>query len=262
MAVQVENKRPFFLICNDDGVHAPGIAALAAAAAQLGDVMIVAPHEERSGASQALSLTLPLRVEQLSPNTFATTGTPADCMLLALNKLVPRRPDFVLSGINRGSNIGQDTLYSGTVAAAMEGAVHRIPAFAFSMRGRRHDEVNAYQEASKLVAMLLANPGVLAAARNGVVNINIPDIPVNQMRGLKVTGLGRRNYDSQIVESIDPRGRPYYWIGGGGEEFEPIPDTDCLWLAQDYVTLTVLQTSHIAVDANRQLGSAVESFKF
>jgi 5'-nucleotidase len=257
----VTSARPFFLISNDDGVHAPGIAALAAAAAVHGDYMIVAPHEERSGAGQGLSLSVPLRLEQLQPNVFAASGTPADCMLLALNRLVPRRPDFVLSGINRGSNIGQDTLYSGTVAAAMEGAVHKIPALSFSLRGHRHDDPRAYDEARVVIERLLANEAVLAAARQGVVNVNIPNVPVEKMRGIKVTALGRRNYDTQIVAGVDPRGRPYYWIGGGGDVFEPLPGTDCVWLAQDYVTLTVLQPEHVAVGANAALAAQLDAQK-
>jgi 5'-nucleotidase len=241
--------RPFFLISNDDGVHAPGIAALAEAVSEFGDYVVVAPHEERSGVGQGLTLTLPIRIERLQPNVYATTGTPTDCVLVALNKLLTRRPDFVLSGINRGSNIGQDTLHSGTVAAAMEGAVHHIPALAFSLRGR-NDDIDAYKNAASVVKHLLADQNVLKAAASGVVNVNIPNVAPQAIRGYKVARLGRRNYDTQIVESVDPRGRPYFWLGGGGDIFETIPDSDCLWLAQDYVTLTVLQPDHVAVTSN------------
>lgn len=251
--------KPLFLICNDDGVHAPGIRALAAAVEPFGDCVIVAPHVERSGSGQALSLTVPLRMERLSSNTYAIEGTPTDCIIFALNKILERRPDYVLSGINRGSNIGQDTLYSGTVAAAMEGAVNGIPAIAFSLAGRRLFELSDYADAIKVVRLLFENHDLLASAKSGVLNVNIPNVPIASMQGFAVTRLGRRVYDAAIAENTDPRGRPYYWIGGGGEDFQDIPGTDCKLLNENFVTLTALGLDHCNVAANDALKSGPEA---
>lgn len=250
--------KPFFLICNDDGVHAAGIRALAQAIEPFADYLIVAPHVERSGSGQGLSLTQPLRTERLSSNIYAVEGTPTDCVIFAMNKLVPRRPDYVLSGINRGSNIGQDTLYSGTVAAAMEGCIQGIPSVAFSLQGRKAFEIGAYADAIKVVRLLLAHDELLAPAKGAVLNVNIPDVPLASMRGFAVTRLGRRIYDSAIAESIDPRGKPYYWIGGGGEDVEDIPGTDCKLLSEGYITLTVLSPDHVLQSANDALKARSE----
>lgn len=245
--------KPFFLLCNDDGVHAAGIHALAEAVSPFADYMIVAPHVERSGNSQALSLTTPLRMERLQSNVYAVEGTPTDCVMFALNRLLDRKPDWIVSGINRGSNLGQDTLYSGTVAAAMEGCIAGIPAMAVSLRGRRMFEVHDYAEAVKVVRILFENAALLAAGKGCVLNINIPAGPVSKMKGFAVTTLGRRVYDGLIVEGTDPRGRPYYWIGGGGEEFLDIPGSDCSMLAQGFVTISALQPDHIHHSVNEHL---------
>jgi 5'-nucleotidase len=274
--------KPLFLICNDDGVHAPGIKALAAAAGHFGDVVVVAPHEERSGFSQAITLTSPLRIDPIDERTFGVTGTPADCVILGFNKILSRRPDFVLSGINRGSNVGQDTLYSGTVAAAMEGLMQGAPGIAFSLDRRRAFELKDYQHASKVVHLVLEHllsgkgwpqatdqvnqktqqdqahqqaedPPVLPP--KGILNVNIPDRSFEAIKGFKAAKLGRRIYDKQVVEQIDPRGRPYYWIGGGGEDIEDIPDTDCKYLQEGYVTLTALGPDHLDLVGQQRLNS-------
>lgn len=251
--------KPLFLICNDDGVHAAGIKALAQAIEPIGEYLIVAPHVERSGSGQGLSLTQPLRVERLASNIYAVEGTPTDCVIFAMNKLLPRRPDYVLSGINRGSNIGQDTLYSGTVAAAMEGCIQGVPSLAFSLKGRKAFEVGDYADAIKVVRHLFAHQDLLAPAKGALLNVNIPDIPLAAMRGVAVTRLGRRIYDSAIAESVDPRGRPYYWIGGGGEDVEDTPGTDCKLLTEGYITLTVLSPDHVLQSANEALKSKAEA---
>jgi 5'-nucleotidase len=198
-------------------------------------------------------------MERLGPNVYAVEGTPTDCVLFALNKLVPRKPDWVLSGINRGSNIGQDTLYSGTVAAAMEGAIHGIPAAAFSFSGRRALELSHYAEAGKVVRMLFQQEDLIIPKEPGVLNVNIPDLPLPKIRGFRVAELGRRVYDAQIVEGVDPRGRPYFWIGGGGEGFADLPGSDCKLLAEGYVTLSVLRPEHVHAAAHARLRSTLES---
>lgn len=250
-------QRPLFLISNDDGVHAAGVQALAMAVEPFGDVLVVAPHVERSGSGQALSLTQPLRAEKIATNIWAVEGTPTDCILFALHKLVDRKPAWVLSGINRGSNIGQDTLYSGTVAAAMEGCIHGIPAIAVSLQGRRSFELNDYSEAIKIIRVLIQDETLLQPAHGNVLNVNIPHVPVGRIKGFAVCGLGRRVYEGVIVESTDPRGRPYYWIGGGGEEYVDIPGSDCNLLADHYVTLSVLKPDHVHDAANRALAAGL-----
>ncbi len=249
--------KPLILLCNDDGVHAPGIKALAMAVEPFADVVICAPHVERSGSGQALSLTTPLRVERIASNTYACEGTPTDCVMFGILNLLDRKPDWVLSGINRGSNIGQDTLYSGTVAAAMEGCLHGVPAMAVSFNKRDAFELTDYADAAKVVRVLFTHADLLAPARQGVLNVNIPDAPLASMRGFKVCTLGRRIYESQIVPSVDPRGRPYYWIGGGGSEFVDMPGSDCVLLDQNFVTLSVLQPDHVHPEANSAISGTI-----
>lgn len=251
--------RPLWLLVNDDGVHAPGMKALAEAAAPFADYVIVAPHVERSGAGQGLSLSSPLRAEKLAPNVFAVEGTPTDCVLFALHKALNRRPDLVLSGINRGINIGQDTLYSGTVAAAMEGCIHGIPSMALSLKGRGHFDYAAYEDAIKIVRLILEHRARFTPAARAVVNINIPDAPLAKIKGFKIAGLGRRIYDSTIIESVDPRGRPYYWIGGGGDQFVDIPDSDCNLLCDNWITVTALEPNHVDEVANQALQESLAS---
>ena len=252
--------KPLFLIVNDDGVHAPGIKALTMAVESIADLIVVAPHVERSGAGQGLSLANPLRMERLAANIYAVDGTPTDCVLFALNKLMDRKPDWLLSGINRGANIGQDTLYSGTVAAATEGAIHGIPSIAFSLAARAF-ELNDYADAIKVVRLVIAEAAHLLAdgppgAR--LLNVNIPKLPLAAMKGVRVATLGRRVYDTQIVESQDPRGKPYFWVGGGGEAFDDRPGTDCNLLNEGYVTVTALQSDHTHHAANSRLTATAE----
>lgn len=244
--------KPLFLLCNDDGVHAPGIKALSMALEPIGDWIMVAPHVERSGAGQGLSLTMPLRMEKLAANIYAIDGTPTDCMIFAFNKILDRKPDFVVSGINRGSNIGQDTLYSGTVAAAMQGALEGVPAVALSLKGRPF-ELGDYADAVKVVRVLFEQRDWFPTERNAVLNVNIPDVPIADMRGFAVTTLGRRIYDNTMAESKDPRGRAYYWVGGGGDAVEPLPGSDCTMLYENYVTMTTLIPDHCDLKANERL---------
>lgn len=253
------SKKPLFLLCNDDGVHAPGIKALANAVEKYGDVVIVAPHIERSGSGQGLSLTQPLRLDRLSSNIYAVEGTPTDCMIFALASIMDRKPDWVLSGINRGSNVGQDVLYSGTVAAAMEGCLHGIPAMAFSLANGRAFEIQDYADSVKVIRAIFDQLELFANAPGNVLNINIPAIPFAEMNGMKVTTQGRRIYEAQIAEATDPRGRPYYWIGGGGTEFTDIPGSDCNYLAEKYVTISVLTPDRVNYDMNAVLEKSLNN---
>ena len=251
--VQEMSVKPLFLISNDDGVHAPGVRALARSVQDIGDVVIVAPHVERSASSHAISIHLPLRIEQVEPNIYAVEGTPADCVMLAIRKLLRRKPTWVLSGINRGANLGIDTIYSGTVAAAMEGTLHNIPSIAVSAYGRERESLH-YESAGKVVRMLLEKPEVLGEiTRTSLININVPNLPFEKLKGMVVTGLGRRIYEESMQEGTDPRGRPYYWIGAGGEMFEDIPGSDCVMIDQGYVTVSVLRPSFLDERGNASL---------
>lgn len=247
------SQKPLFLISNDDGVHAPGLHALANAVKDLGEVVIVAPHVERSASSHAISIHLPLRMEQIESNIYAIEGTPADCVMLAIRKLLRRKPNWVLSGINRGANLGVDTIYSGTVAAAMEGTLHNIPSIAVSTYGKAQESLN-YESAAQVVRMLLEKPDVLGdVTRTSLVNINVPNLPFEKLKGMVVTKLGRRIYEEEMQVGTDPRGRAYYWIGAGGEMFEDIPDSDCVMIDQGFVTASVLRPSFLDEQGNHLL---------
>lgn len=243
------SKRPLFLLSNDDGVHAPGLRTLAEAVEPFGDVLIVAPHVERSGASSMLSIHQPLRLDKIEDNIYAVEGSPVDCILLALRRLVDRVPDWVISGINRGGNLAQDTLYSGTVGAALEGSIHGIRAMAISSHGA---PPYRYDTASKVVAWFLRQSDKFSQF-GGVLNINVPNRRFEDLRGIRVTELGHRVYDQQMEELTDPRGRPYYWVGGGGNEWHDIPDSDCVTIAQGYVTVTALTPTLIDKSGNQFL---------
>jgi 5'-nucleotidase len=251
--------RPLFLLSNDDGVHAPGVRSLARAAAALGDVVIVAPHVERSASSHAISIHVPLRMEEIEPQIYAVEGTPADCVMIACRKLLRRKPNWVLSGINRGANLGIDTLYSGTVGAAMEGVMHGIPSLAVSSFGKSRDTI-LYDTAGRVVIELLKQEANWKnSLGQALLNVNVPNVSFEKLKGIKVTGLGRRLYDDQMQEGTDPRGRPYYWIGAGGEMFADIEDSDCVWLDQGFVTVSVLRPSLLDENANDAIRSALQT---
>jgi 5'-nucleotidase len=251
-------ERPLFLLSNDDGVHAPGLKELARAVRSIGDVVVVAPHVERSASSHALSIHLPLRVEEIEKNVYAVEGTPADCVLIACRKLLRRKPNWVLSGINRGANLGIDTMYSGTVAAAMEGVINGIPGIAVSCFGKAKDRLY-YESSSRVVTMLLENEQLLRSVGPGVLlNVNVPNLPFEEIKGLRVTGLGKRVYDEEMQEGTDPRGRPYYWIGAGGEMFADILNSDCTEISKGYATVSVLKPSLLDDHSNGRLGDQIK----
>ena len=249
--------KPLFLITNDDGVHAPGVLALAAEFQELGDVVIVAPHVERSASSHAITIHSPLRMEQIKPNIYAVEGTPADCVLIAIRKLLRRKPNWVLSGINRGANLGVDTIYSGTVAAAMEGTLHGIRSIAVSSYGSARQHIH-YGAAAKIVRKLIERPDILdVVPATSLLNINVPNLPFEELKGIAVTSLGRRLYEDEMQEGVDPRGRSYYWIGAGGEMFDDIPDSDCVLIDQGFVTASVLRPSFLDEQGNTLLQSKI-----
>jgi 5'-nucleotidase len=229
--------KPLILISNDDGVRAPGIIALAEALADIGDLIVAAPDRERSAASHSISLDHPLRATPVGPNTWAIDGTPVDCVYLALHHLVPRKPDLCLSGINNGYNLGSDVFYSGTVGAALEGALRSVPAIALSLeRQVPQDFTHAAAFARDLVRDVLSRgPGAIELGT--LLNVNIPSGPI---RGLRPTSLGHRLYRDQVSVRKDLRGKDYYWIGGPEEKGPDIPGSDCTATGEGIVSVTAM----------------------
>jgi 5'-nucleotidase len=215
------------LLSNDDGVHAPGLAALAEAFPD-DEVWIVAPDREQSASSHSISLHRPLRIVEVGPRRFSVDGTPTDAVYMGLNLVMrDRRPDLVLSGVNNGPNLGTDVLYSGTVAAAMEGAILGCPAIAVSLAAPPpHDFAHAAAFAAALARRIMQSPPPAPV----LLNVNVPPGPV---KGYRFARLGRRTYGNEVVENKDPRGRKYYWIGGEGAVNEDIPHSDCNCVVQD-----------------------------
>lgn len=230
------SERPLILLSNDDGVHAQGITELARALTQLGDVFVVAPEREQSASSHRITLSEPLRHRDLGNNVHAVDGTPADCVYVALNLtgVLPRRPSVMVSGINHGLNLGMDVVYSGTVAAAREGALRGLRAIAFSAEpGADMEQVATH--ATTLVARLLALATPLGAPV--LFNVNYPrQLP----RGIKATRLGRRDYEDIVEMRTDPRGRSYYWIGGPVSAHDNAEGADTTAVDGGYVSITPL----------------------
>lgn len=240
-------KKPVFLLVNDDGIHAEGLFTLAKYMRELGEVHVVAPLREHSGSGHALSIRNPLRAEKIplyldGVKAMSLDGTPADCTLFALDKVMPRRPDFIISGINHGSNLGRDVLCSGTVAAAMEGAAHGIPSIAISVAGRGGDLFH-FDTAGNVITHLLGGKHPLEIPPKRMLNINVPSLAFDAIRGIKGATLGRLLHDLSFKESEDPRGKPYYWLGCYSREFEDIPGSDCNLMDQGYVTMSLLEPS-------------------
>jgi 5'-nucleotidase len=249
------------LISNDDGYRARGIQALREALTGLGDLTVVAPDRNRSGASNSLTLEVPLRVEQADADVyFVQGGTPTDCVHLAISGLFPFEPDMVVSGVNDGSNLGDDVLYSGTVAAATEGRFLGKPAVAVSLNtdGLRGDAVRHFATgghfARIIVQRLLTTPLVFQMGRATLLNINVPNVPVGEVKGIKVTRLGNRHRSEAVIPAEDPRGRPVYWVGPAGASQDAGEGTDFHAVMEGYVSVTPLTvdlTNHGALDSLR-----------
>lgn len=225
------------LVSNDDGVHAPGLALLAASLAPLGDVTVVAPDRNRSGASNSLTLETPLRVTRLDNGFLSVNGTPTDCVHLAVTGLLDNAPDLVVSGINNGANLGDDVLYSGTVAAAMEGRFLGRPAIAMSLVT---DKPTHYDSAARVARVLVERMEDMALPPETLLNVNVPDVPWSSLKGLRATRLGARHRAEHTVRTTDPRGRPVYWIGQPGEAADASEDTDFAAVAAGAVSVTPL----------------------
>jgi len=234
------------LISNDDGYMAEGIKALAEAMSSLGDITVVAPDRNRSGASNSLTLENPLRVNKLDNGVYRVEGTPTDCVHLAITGLLDDEPDMVVAGINAGANLGDDVLYSGTVAAAIEGRFLGLPAVAISLNGHTatHYETAAWA-AKKLVAQLLTS----SLPADTILNINVPDLPIEEITGFESTRLGRRHKAEPVIKELDPRGRAMYWVGPAGEEEDAGPGTDFDAIRRGAISVTPLQIDLTHYDA-------------
>ena len=233
---------PVVVLTNDDGVHAPGLAALEKALAELGDVYVVAPEREQSACGHALTLHRPLRALPMGERRFSVNGTPSDCVNMAVLGFLPETPVLIVSGINHGANLGDDVTYSGTVSAAMEGTILGVPSIAVSLIDGGDFEVAG--RVARLIAMRVLVGGLPG---NTLLNVNVPAQPP---RGIRMTRLGHRVYKEKIVEQADPRGRSHYWIGGGEARWDDVDGTDMGAVHDGYVSLTPLHldlTNHRAL---------------
>jgi len=234
----VTNPSPIILVCNDDGYRSEGILALAEALRALGTVYVVAPDRERSAAGHSLTLSHPLRVEKVGTRAYAVDGTPTDCVNLAVNGILRgKKIALVASGINKGANMGDDITYSGTVAGAMEGTLLGIPSIAVSLVSRNHFRFEASAKFTHEVARKVLRHKI---PKDTLLNINLPNVPPEEIRGVRVTRQGKRIYGDAIVEKRDPRGRKYYWIGGDSLEREDIPGSDLEAVEEGYISVTPL----------------------
>jgi 5'-nucleotidase len=234
------------LIANDDGYLATGIRALYEVMQQLGQATIVAPDRNRSGASNSLTLSQPVFARQHEKNVYSLEGTPTDCVNIALNGLLEEEQDMVVSGINDGPNMGDDVLYSGTVAAAIEGRHLGHPALAVSMASF---EPVHYAAAAKVMGNLVTHLKDVPLPKDTILNINVPDIPFNELSGLKSTRLGTRHPSQKAIRQSNPRGEPMFWIGGAGDVADDGPGTDFDAVKQGFVSVTPLQIDLTRMDS-------------
>lgn len=247
------------LVSNDDGYRAPGIRALAAALRAVAEVTVVAPDRDRSGASNSLTLDDPLRVFEVEPGVFSVFGTPTDCVHLAVTGLLDPQPDMVISGVNAGANMGDDVLYSGTVAAAMEGRSLGRPAIAVSLVSR--DAPSHFDAAARVACILLERLAAEPLPADTILNVNVPDLPWEDIRGFEATRLGQRHRAEAAVRATDPRGRPIYWIGPAGPEQDAGPGTDFHAVRRGFVSITPLQIDLTRYQALDQVAGWVQGLR-
>lgn len=238
----------FFLLSNDDGYQAPGIVCLAQAFSELGEVAVVAPDRNRSGASNSLTLDRPLHATR-APNGFTyVNGTPTDCVHLAITGLLDREPDMVIAGINAGANLGDDVLYSGTVAVAMEGRFLGLPAMAVSLVG---EDPKRYETAAKVAQILTKQMSERPLPADTILNVNVPDVAWEELAGFEATRLGHRHKSEPVLRQTDPRGKPIYWVGPAGPEADAGVGTDFNAISRGHVSVTPLDvdlTRYSAID--------------
>jgi len=230
------------LVTNDDGINADGLIALEKIANALSkDVWVVAPEQEQSGAGHSLTLHTPVRVRKISSKRYAVLGTPTDCVLLALKQIIPQKNkiDLILSGVNRGSNAGDDVTYSGTIAAAMEGCILGVPSVALSLLFEDPEKIHwetAVKHAPGIIRTLIKKPW----PKDTLINLNFPDLPASKVKGVKVCAQGKRKMNIKLSERHDPKGRPYYWLGGDRDNTPEKANVDLDYINKGYITVTPL----------------------
>ncbi len=226
-----------FLVTNDDGYQALGINMIADILGKLGGVVVVAPDTEMSAASHSLTLSRPLRVNQHKNEVYSVDGTPTDCVMVAINGLVRNRPDYVISGINHGANLGDDVTYSGTVAAAIEGTLLGIPSIAVSYTSRDPRHLVGWED---MLLKLFRQITAREMPEDTLLNVNLPAIPASEARGVKVTTLGKRTYQDAVSRNKDERGQVFYWIGGQEIHWKGNNDSDFIAINEGFVSITPL----------------------
>lgn len=234
------------LLSNDDGVHAPGIRILYEELKKIGTVKVVAPLEEKSTTGHSLTLHKPLRLIPMEHRDFyGVNGSPADCIYLGLKQVMKGQPDIVVSGINRGANLGQDIYYSGTVSAAREACILGIPAYAVSLdvdfKSRKPDQQLNFKTAAKYAVKIIKEYQKHKFPKYTLLNINVPDVPLSKVKGITPARQGFRHYSGSVVKRVDHRGKDYYWVGGQYSGFEKEHDTDCAKVDAGYVAITPLK---------------------
>ena len=244
------------LLSNDDGYLAPGLRALADALGQLHTISVVAPDRNRSAASNSLTLERPLRASVMDNGFTSVNGTPTDCVHLAITGLLDSEPDIVISGINDGANMGDDVLYSGTVAAAMEGRFLGYPAIAVSMGSF---EPEYFETAAKAIVQIVERLEQQPLKQDSILNVNVPDLPWDQISGIKATRLGNRHKSEGVIRQADPRGEPVYWVGPPGKTQDAGEGTDFHAVEHDFISITPLQIDLTRYDSLQGLGDWLDT---
>jgi 5'-nucleotidase len=240
------------LLTNDDGISSPALAQLKRVLSPFGRVITIAPDRNQSATSHSLTLHRPLRIQETGEDTYSVDGTPTDCVLVAFHGQLGDKPDLVVSGINHGPNMGEDVFYSGTVAAAIEGVLQGVPGVAASLVTRQASD---FVEAADVVGLILRQFLERGLTRRRLLNLNIPFLPREAMRGVRITRLGTRVYEDTLVRKVDPRGRDYFWIGGEDPVWRPDEGTDFHAVDAGYVSLTPLQLELTDAAARAELQS-------
>jgi len=247
------------LVTNDDGIHSEGLLALKEAMDRIGKAVVVAPDREKSAVSHALTMHRPLKVEKLKEDIYTVNGTPTDCVVVALEKILKERPRVLVSGINRGANLGDDIGYSGTVSAAMEGTLFGIPSVAISLMYDDSEELN-YDTAAFFAEKIVRQVLMKGLPADTLLNVNVPNLSISQIKGIKFTRQGKRTYENAIHETKDPWGRTHYWIGGGTPSWDDREDTDIVAVHRGYVSITPLHLDMTNYEALSKLSKTWREF--
>jgi 5'-nucleotidase len=251
------------LISNDDGIHAEGIQALFNEVKLVANSTIIAPHQERSTTGHSLNLDMPLRLQKVAENQWGCTGFPADCVLMGLGHVCKNgRPDLVVSGINRDANLAQDLYYSGTLAAAREACFHGVPSIGVSLSLDKRRDVLHYQTAALYIKELIKQGVHLLIPELIYLNINVPNLALDEVKGVQYTSVGFKHYSEDIEERVDSRNRPYYWIRGTYQGYRDIPGSDCNAIDDGYISVSALQVGSLPSQNLIELERFIKSVNF